>query len=113
MAKHQPDLDLCFAALADPTRRAILGALARGAANVTSLAAPHDMALPTLLAHIRKLEAAGLIETRREGRQRICTLAPDAFHPVTRWLAEQQSLWTVRLDQFDTYARRLAKERAP
>ncbi|MCE0505881.1 metalloregulator ArsR/SmtB family transcription factor [Roseivivax sp. GX 12232] len=111
MAKYDPRLDLHFAALGDPTRRAILTRLARGRASVSELAAPHDMALPSFMGHLRKLEAAGLITTAKEGRVRVCALAPDAFTPVQDWLAEQRALWTGRLDRFDDYVTSLKKER--
>ena len=111
MAKYDLTLDHCFAALADPTRRMILERLARGKASVSELAAPHDMALPSFMGHIRKLEDAGLIQTRKDGRTRTCALAPHAFTAAQGWLQEQRSLWEGRLDQFDTYVSNLAKER--
>jgi len=111
MAKYSPDLDLYFAALSDPTRRAIVARLARGPATVTELAAGTDMALPTFLAHLRKLEAAGLVATRKQGRVRKCRLSAAAFRPAEHWLEEQRSLWTARLDKFDDYVRNLHEAR--
>ena len=111
MAKYDDRLDRHFAALGDPTRRAILARLARGGATVSELAAPHEMALPSFLAHLRKLEAAGLVVTAKEGRTRHCTLAPDAFQPAQDWLADQRAIWTGRLDRLDDYATKLAQER--
>jgi DNA-binding transcriptional ArsR family regulator len=110
MAKHSPDLDLLFMALSDPTRRAVVARLARGPAGVSELAAPHDMALPTFMAHLDKLERAGLIRTEKTGRVRRCALVPGAFAPAEGWLDAQRRLWETRLDQFDDYVMRLAEE---
>lgn len=110
MAKHDSQLDHLFTALGDPTRRAVLTRLARGAASVSELAAPHDMALPSFLAHLHKLEEAGLITTAKQGRVRICALAPDAFLPAQDWLSEQRTLWAGRLDRLDSYVTNLVKE---
>ncbi len=104
-------LDLCFSALGDPTRRLILQRLARGEATTSELAEPHDMALPSFMAHLQKLEAAGFISTEKKGRTRICRLAPDAFKPVQDWLSEQNAIWEGRLDQFDAYITNLMQER--
>lgn len=89
----EPRLDALFQALADPTRRAILSQLARGPASVSDLAQPFDMALPSLMGHLRKLEDAGLIDTRKDGRVRTCAIVPEAFAPVRGWLDEQRALW--------------------
>ncbi len=111
MAKFDPDLDLVFAALSDPTRRAVVARLARGPATVSELAAPHAMALPSFTGHLGKLETAGLIETEKRGRSRICRLRPEGLAPVGDWLADQRALWEGRLDDFDDYVTRLHKER--
>jgi len=111
MAKYDPSLDLVFTALGDPTRRAVVARLARGRASVSELAAPHDMSMPSFMGHLGKLEAAGLIETRKEGRSRICSLRREGLAPVADWLEEQRALWQGRLDQFDDYVKRLHKER--
>lgn len=71
------------------------------------------MALPSFMAHLKKLEEAELVTTTKQGRTRICALAPGAFTPVQDWLAEQRSLWEGRLDRFDSYVDRLHKDRAP
>ena len=107
----EPRLDPLFQALADPTRRAILNRLARGPASVSELAVPHDMALPSLMGHLRKLEDAGLIETRKDGRVRTCALVPSGFAPVRGWLDEQRALWEGRLDRLETYVNHLMKDR--
>ena len=111
MAKHDPTLDRCFSALGDPTRRMILQRLGRGKATVSELAAPHDMALPSFMAHLKKLEAAELVTSTKEGRTRICRLAPGAFAPARDWLSEQSAIWDGRLDRFDDYIETLVQER--
>jgi DNA-binding transcriptional ArsR family regulator len=111
MAKHDPALDLLFTALGDPTRRAILGRLARGPASVGELASAHDMALPSFLGHLRKLEAAGLIATSKQGRVRQCRLVPLALETAKGWLDEQRDLWEGRLDLFDDYVTALMEDR--
>ncbi len=103
-------LDILFQALGDPTRRAMLERLARGPATVTELAAPFDMALPSFLGHVGRLEAAGLVTTAKAGRVRTVTLVPGAFTPVRGWLDDQRALWEGRLDRLDAYVRTLAKE---
>lgn len=95
-------LDRTFRALADPTRRAVVQALARGPASVGDLAKPFGMALPSFLQHLRLLEDSGLVETRKIGRVRTCTLRPEALVAVEGWLDAQRSLWTRRLDQLDS-----------
>ena len=107
----EPRLDALFQALADPTRRSLLSRLARGPASVSDLAQPFDMALPSLMGHLRKLEDAGLIETRKDGRVRTCAIVPEAFTPLRGWLDEQRALWEGRLDRLDDYVTRLMKER--
>lgn len=111
MSKYDSNLDLCFSALGDPTRRMILQRLARSEATVGELAEPHDMALPSFMEHLKKLEAANLVTSKKEGRTRICELAPDAFTPAKDWLAEQSAIWEGRLDRFDDYIKNLMQER--
>ena len=112
MSKYEPNLDLCFSALGDPTRRVILQRLARGEATVSELAEPHNMALPSFMEHLKKLETAKLVKSRKEGRSRICELAPDAFAPAKDWLTEQSDIWEGRLDRFDDYIKNLMQERS-
>ncbi len=111
MAKYDTSLDTVFAALADPTRRQVLEQLACGPMTVSDLAEPFDMALPSFMAHLRKLESGGLIETRKDGRIRTCAIRPAAFEPVSDWLGEQRAVWQSRLDRFDDYVMNLMKER--
>ena len=110
MSKYELSLDLCFSALGDPTRRMILQRLAKGETSVSELAEPHDMALPSLMEHLKKLEAASLITSKKKGRTRICKLAPDAFTPAKDWLSEQSTIWETRLDRFDHYINTLQPE---
>ncbi len=110
MPKHESHLDLCFSALGDPTRRMILQRLARGEASVSELAEPHDMALPSFMEHLKKLEAANLITSKKQGRTRICELSPDAFTPANDWLRKQSATWEERLDRFDDYIKNLMQE---
>ena len=100
---NQPELDALFQSLADPTRRAILARLAHGPATVTDLAAPFDMALPSFLQHLRKLEDGGLIETTKQGRVRTCTLKVGALAPAKTWMEEQRLLWEGRHDRLEDY----------
>lgn len=111
MANHQPDLDAVFSALSDPTRRAVIARLTGGPATVSELASSHDMALPSFMGHLGKLEKAGLIRSTKSGRVRSCELAEGALLPAQDWLAEQRALWEARLDRFDDYATNLMKGR--
>ncbi|CBS85623.1 ArsR/SmtB family transcription factor [Azospirillum lipoferum] len=95
-------LDMTFRALADPTRRAVIQALGRGPASVGDLAKPFHMALPSFLQHLKMLEDSGLVETRKVGRVRTCTLKPEALAAAESWLEAQRNLWTKRLDQLDS-----------
>ncbi len=111
MAKFDHDLNRMFSALGDETRRAVVARLARGPAAVSELAAAHDMALPSFMAHLSKLEEAGLIATEKVGRVRTCHLRTENLAPLNNWLSEQRQIWEDRLDQFDAYVENLAKER--
>lgn len=110
MPNYSPDLNIIFAALSDETRRAMIARLSRGPASVSELAAPHDMALPSILNHLDKLKKAGLIETSKKGRVRFCRLSPKGIAPAQRWLTQQEQLWESRLDQFDDYIEQLTKD---
>ena len=90
-----------FQALADPTRRAVLGRLGRGPASISELAKPFDMALPSFMKHVRFLEDSGWIRTRKEGRVRTCTIEKKAFTAADAWLSEQRALWEARFDRLD------------
>lgn len=103
-------LDTLFKALSDPTRRAVLARLSGGPQPVSDLAEPFDMALPSFMEHLGKLEAGGLIETRKEGRSRICRLKPDALEPARDWIDEQRDLWNARLDNLEHYLATLTED---
>lgn len=101
MAKHDPDLSLIFQALSDPTRRAMLARLGKGAVPVSELARPTGMALPTILRHLSVLEAAELIVTEKTGRTRMCRARPDTLTATADWLTEQRALWEARTDRLE------------
>lgn len=98
--------DAAFHALADPTRRAVLVTLAQGPRPVSELAAPHAMALPTFLKHLRVLEDAALIATEKRGRTRHCALRPEALRPLEGWLAAQRETWAARTDRLADHLER-------
>ena len=102
-------LDLVFGALADPTRRAVLKRLGQGDASIGELAHPFDMALPSLMKHVRVLEAVGLVESRKSGRVRTCRLKPAAMTGAEHWLTEQRAVWEARLDQLEAYVKTIEK----
>lgn len=91
MPKYDAELDVVLRALADPTRRAVLERLVRSPAVVSELAAPFSMALPSLLQHLRVLEDAGLVTSRKDGRVRTVTLRPGGLDVLHLWLAEQRT----------------------
>ena len=100
-------LDDVFGALADPTRRAVVGRLGQGPASVGELATSASMTLPSFMKHIHTLERCGLIRTAKSGRVRTCTLDRRRLGIVDGWLAEQRAIWqgrTDRLEQFVTSA---------
>ncbi|MGI8568571.1 MAG: ArsR/SmtB family transcription factor [Methylocella sp.] len=108
-----PDrLSTTLAALADPTRRAILSRLALGETSVTELAEPFEMSLPAVSKHLKVLERAGLIARGREAQWRPCRIEPAALKHVDDWLEEYRRLWDARLDRLDNYLKKLqAKEK--
>jgi DNA-binding transcriptional ArsR family regulator len=97
------NLDRTFAALSDPTRRAILARLTHGEASVTELAAPFDMSLPAISKHIRVLEQAGMLARRKQGRVHQCRLAPASLKQAANWLASYRQFWEARLDSLAAY----------
>jgi DNA-binding transcriptional ArsR family regulator len=100
-------LSSTFAALADPTRRAILARLISGEASVTELAAPFDMSMPAVSKHLKVLERAGLIARSREAQWRPCRLETKPLKDVSDWLDEYRIVWEQRLDRLDEYLREL------
>ena len=101
-----PDpLSITFAALADPTRRAILERLALGAASVTELAEPFDMSMPAISQHLKVLENAGLIERGREAQWRPCRLSAGPLKEAVDWLEHYRPFWEETFDRLTKYLR--------
>jgi DNA-binding transcriptional ArsR family regulator len=100
-------LSTTLAALADPTRRAILARLVSGEAGVTELAEPFDMSLPAVSKHLKVLERAGLIARGREAQWRPCRLNAGPLKDVAEWVEEYRSFWEQSLDRLDDYLRAL------
>lgn len=92
------NLDLAFAALADPTRRRIVAKLTRGETRVTDLALPFDMSLNAVSKHIKVLEGAGLVRRTRAGREHYLRLRAQPLREVARWTSQYERFWTQRLD---------------
>ena len=108
-----PDrLSATFAALADPTRRAILARLSLGETSVTELAAPFRMSLPAVSKHLKVLERAGLIARGREAQWRPCRLDPEGLKSVDGWLEHYRRFFDESLDRLDDYLRELQAEEA-
>jgi DNA-binding transcriptional ArsR family regulator len=106
----EPNLDAIFAALADPTRRAIVARLAAGEATVLELAEPFDVTLPAISRHLKVLERAGLIARGRDAQRRPCRLQADALDAITRWTQHTRRAWEERFDRLDDYLRRLQSQ---
>jgi DNA-binding transcriptional ArsR family regulator len=105
-------LSTTFAALADPTRRAILARLVSGETSVTELAEPFAMSLPAVSKHLKVLERAGLIARGREAQWRPCRIEPGALKQVDDWLERYRRFWDASLDRLDNYLIELqAKEK--
>jgi len=105
-------LSATFAALADPTRRAILARLALGETSVSKLAAPFEMSLPAVSKHLKVLERAGLITRGRDAQMRPCRIDAAALQEADAWLEEYRRLWEQRLDRLDDYLRVLQADQA-
>ncbi|MFZ5781427.1 MAG: ArsR/SmtB family transcription factor [Pseudomonadota bacterium] len=105
MVNNEERLTLTLAALADPTRRAILARLAEGETAVGELARPFDMTLPAISKHLKVLERAGLIERGREAQRRPCRLQPAPLRELSRWIASYERFWEQRFDRLETYLR--------
>jgi DNA-binding transcriptional ArsR family regulator len=104
MVKYNRGLDATFQALADPTRRAIVSALARGGrATVTELARPHRMSLPAVMKHLKVLENAGLVTQRKSGRTRRCRLAARPLKKAEAWISQYRAFWETQFDALDRY----------
>ncbi len=110
VAATQP-IDSVFRALADPTRRLVLGRLVRGPESVSGLAAPFDMALPSFVEHLRVLEDCGLVNSSKTGRVRTYRIVPKRLREAEDWLTKQRHLWERRLDQLDAYLLEMKERR--
>jgi DNA-binding transcriptional ArsR family regulator len=103
-------LTTTFAALADPTRRAILARLSHGDASVTDLAKPFSMSMPAISKHLKVLERAGLIVRSREAQWRPCRLKAQPLQEVAVWVEEYRQHWEQRFDRLDQYLQELQSE---
>jgi DNA-binding transcriptional ArsR family regulator len=101
MAKQSLALDRVFAALSDPTRRAMVVRLVRGPATVSELARPLPMSLPSVVQHLKVLEESGLVSSEKTGRVRTCRIEPEALDSAQSWLDRQRALWEARFDRLD------------
>ncbi len=100
---QQDHLSTTFAALADPTRRAILARLAKGESSVTELAEPFAMSLPAVTKHLKVLERAGLIKRGRQAQWRPCTLQAEPLREASNWMADYRQFWDRNFDRLDDY----------
>jgi DNA-binding transcriptional ArsR family regulator len=103
-------LSVTFAALADPTRRAILARLVSGECSVTTLAAPFDMSMPAVSKHLRVLERAGLIARGREAQWRPCRIEAGPLKDVADWAERYRHIWEARFDRLEGYLKDLKEQ---
>ncbi len=103
-------LDATFAALADPTRRAIIARLTKGEATVTQLVQRFELTQPTISVHLKVLETAGLISRGRVAQTRPCRLEPAALQAVDNWLERYRRFWEESFDKMDAYLKQIRKE---
>ena len=110
MQKSAERLDSTFAALADPTRRAILARLASGQASVTALAEPFEMTLPAVSKHLKVLERAGLIARGRNAQWRPCRLEAGPLKEVADWVGDYRDFWEESYERLDDYLQELQRK---
>lgn len=110
MTKYSSALDNAFAALSDPTRRAIIARLCESPASVGELAEPFDLALPTLLKHVQVLEKSGLVSSEKSGRVRTCRVEARALRETEDWLRHHIAAWEQRLDRMEAHIMKKKKE---
>lgn len=110
MVNSSASLDRAFAALADPTRRAILRGLAAGPQSIHQLARPFDLSGVAVWKHVRTLDEAGLIRKERAGREVVCTLHPAGFQSAAGFIERCRSFWSDELDQIDRHLRNPSPE---
>jgi DNA-binding transcriptional ArsR family regulator len=113
MTRQADQLSVTFAALADPTRRAILLRLASGEATVNELAEPFDLSLPTISKHLKVLRQAGLVERGRQAQWRPCRLRPQPLRDVAMWVAQYREFLGQSFDRLDEYLRDLQMNQNP
>ena len=106
MVQYQPGLDSVFAAVADPTRRGILVRLGRRPASISELADAFDMTLTGMKKHVSVLEDAGLVQTKKLGRVRTCTLGPRRMSAEAAWIAKYQQMLEAQLDSLGDFLER-------
>jgi DNA-binding transcriptional ArsR family regulator len=111
--KPEDQLSVIFAALADPTRRAILARLAGGDATVTELAEPFSISLPAISRHLKVLEHAGLISRSRSGQWRSSTLQAAPLKEATEWMERYRQFWDASFDRLDAHLRRVQDRGGP
>lgn len=107
MNRHLDALSVTFAALADPTRRAMLLRLSQGEISVSALAEPFQMSLPAATKHLRVLELAGLVQKSRDAQRRPCRINAEPLKQATDWMAQYRQFWEGRLDRLDAYLQQL------
>ncbi len=107
------DLSSAFAALADPTRRAMVARLARGDATVTELAAPFAISLPAVSRHLKVLERCGLVTRSRRGQYQPCHLEREPLDAALGWIEEHRRVWTERFDRLDAHLREIQQSPDP
>ncbi len=112
MQTHPDILSTTFAALADPTRRAILARLAKGEATVTELAAPFALSLPAVSKHLKVLQRARLIEQGRQAQWRPCRLNPEPLRDVADWIGQYRKHWEESFERLDAYLREIDDDHA-
>src|SRR4051812_36864218 len=105
------NLDATFAALADPTRRAILARLAQGEAPVKELLKPFDISAPAISRHLKVLEDAGLITRSRAAQSRPCRMAVEPLNDVVDWVEQHRALWTERFSRLEVFLQKVQSER--
>jgi len=113
MAVIDDELSRTFAALADPTRRAILGRLAEGEATVNQLTEPFGLTQQAISKHVKVLEGAGLVSRTRAAQARPCRLELDRLVSATEWITQQRRIWSDRYDRLDAHIEKLQQGEAP
>lgn len=110
LSLKENQLSVTFAALADPTRRAILAHLAKGEASVTELAQPFEMSLPAISKHLKVLERAGLITRSREAQWRPCRLEAEPLKEASNWIEQYRQFWEQSFDRLEEYLQELQSD---